>query len=101
LKCSYHSDIVQESSEQLARKESHLVVDKRIGILRDCSVTWLWDAFTTVNKSDIVKKAFEMCHVHTFNLSFESLTSYAVREKLRSLKVDDPQFWDELTSHAP
>lgn len=42
-----------------------------------------------------------MCHVHTFNLSYESLTSYAVREKLRSLKVDDPQFWDELTSHAP
>jgi hypothetical protein len=24
-----------------------------------------------------------------------------MREKLRSLKVDDPQFWDELTSHAP
>ncbi|KAG1785206.1 uncharacterized protein HD556DRAFT_1450956 [Suillus plorans] len=55
--------------------------DKRIGILRDRSVTWLWDAFTTVNKSDIVKKAFEMCHVHTFNLSYE-------------------RFWDELMCHA-
>lgn len=56
LKCSYHSDIVQELSEQLACKESRLVVDKWIGILWDHSVTWLWDAFTTVNKSDIVKK---------------------------------------------
>ncbi|KAG1724689.1 uncharacterized protein EDB91DRAFT_1087362 [Suillus paluster] len=49
-------------------------------------ITWLWDAFMTVNKPDIVKK---------------SLTSYAVREKLRNLKVDDPQFWEELTSHTP
>ncbi|KAG1793278.1 uncharacterized protein HD556DRAFT_1443709 [Suillus plorans] len=64
-------------------------------------MTWLWDAFTTVDKSDIVKKAFEMCRVRTFNLLYESLTSYAVREKLRNLKVDDPQFWDELTSHTP
>ncbi|KAG1749219.1 hypothetical protein EDB19DRAFT_1904732 [Suillus lakei] len=54
-----------------------------------------------INKPDIVKKAFEMRHVHTFNLSYKSLTSYAVQEKLRNLKVNDPQFWEELTSHAP
>lgn len=41
-------------------------------------------------------QVFDMCHVRTFNLMYESLTSHAVREKLNNLKVEDPQFWDEL-----
>lgn len=32
-----------------------------------------------------------------FNLSYQSLTSYTAREKLRNLKNDEPEFWDELT----
>jgi hypothetical protein len=56
LKRSYHSDVVLEMSDQLAREETHIVVDKRIGVLRDRSVTWLWDAFNTINKAEIVKK---------------------------------------------
>jgi hypothetical protein len=48
LKCSYHSGVVLEMSDQLAREETHLVVDQRIGVLCDRSMTWLWDAFNTV-----------------------------------------------------
>ncbi|KAG2067098.1 hypothetical protein BDR04DRAFT_1159526 [Suillus decipiens] len=67
-----------------------------IGVLHDCSVTWLWDAFSTVNTPDIVKKSFEMCCVRSFNLSYQSLTSYAAQEKLRNLKNNEPEFWDKL-----
>ncbi|KAF8805765.1 hypothetical protein BYT27DRAFT_7103779, partial [Phlegmacium glaucopus] len=41
-------------------------------------------------------KSFKMCHVRGWNLSYESLTSFDARNKLRELKVDDPVFWNEL-----
>jgi hypothetical protein len=56
LKRSYHTDIVEEITRQLDRGERNVVVDKRLGILRDRSVVWLWDAFCTINKPAIVKK---------------------------------------------
>jgi hypothetical protein len=45
-------------------------------------------------------KAFELCRVRGWDLSFESLTSYEMHEKLRSLKTDDPTFWAELNTVA-
>jgi hypothetical protein len=42
-------------------------------------------------------QAFEMCRVRGFDLSYESLTGFAAREKLRGLKTNDPEFWKELT----
>ena len=74
LKRSYHSDVVLELSKQLAREETRLVVDKRIGVLRDRSITWLWDAFTTVNKPDIVKKVSNQprSSVYTYSRLTES-----------------------------
>ena len=39
-----------------------------------------------------------MCHVKEFNLSYNCLTGYAVRDKLRNLKKTDPEFWKELTA---
>jgi hypothetical protein len=38
-----------------------------------------------------------MCHVRQWNLSYQSLTSYEARARLRSLKQDNPEFWFELT----
>jgi len=55
LKCSYHSDVAQEMLQQLAHNEN-LVIDKCVAIMRDWSITWMWDAFKTVGKSIIVKK---------------------------------------------
>lgn len=37
-----------------------------------------------------------MCRVKDSNLSYESLTSYAIRDRLRNLKKTDPDFWKEL-----
>ena len=37
-----------------------------------------------------------MCRTGSFNLSYESLTSYEARQKLRDLKSSDPEFWAEL-----
>lgn len=37
-----------------------------------------------------------MCRVKDFNLSYESLTGYMVRDRLRNLKKTDPEFWQEL-----
>jgi hypothetical protein len=33
-------------------------------------------------------------------MSYESLTSYEARQKLRDLKITDPEFWDQLTRKA-
>lgn len=38
-----------------------------------------------------------MCRTGDFNLSYDSLTSYEARQKLRNLKTTDSEFWDELT----
>lgn len=45
-------------------------------------------------------KAFELCRIRGWDLSYESLTSYEMREKLRSLKTTDPTFWAELCNTA-
>ncbi|KAG2130969.1 uncharacterized protein EDB93DRAFT_1108195 [Suillus bovinus] len=87
-------------SQQLAHNEN-LVIDKCVAIMRNKSVTWMWDTFKTVGKPIIVKKAFEMCYVCEFNLSYESLTGFPAQDKLRKLKSEDPEFWEELTKVKP
>jgi hypothetical protein len=41
-----------------------------------------------------------MCRTGKFNLSYQSLTSFTAREKLRNLKSTNPEFWQELTTVA-
>lgn len=41
-----------------------------------------------------------MCRVRGWNLSYESLTSFDARKKLRDLKVEDPTFWNELSGEG-
>lgn len=45
----------------------------------------------------MILQAFALCQAGDFNLSYESLTSFAVREKLRNFKTTDPDFWAELS----
>ncbi|KAG1783144.1 hypothetical protein EV702DRAFT_931796, partial [Suillus placidus] len=97
LKRSYHANLVEEVAAQLDRDEVDIIVDKRIGILRDRSLSWIWNAFQTINKPEIVKKAFEMCTIRGFNLLFECLVGFQARDRLRNLKNTDPKFWKELT----
>ena len=39
-----------------------------------------------------------MCRVRQWNLSYGSLTSNETREKLRTLKKEEPLFWDKLSA---
>jgi hypothetical protein len=41
-------------------------------------------------------QAFELCCVKGLNLSYQCLTSFEAREKLRNLKTTDPEFHSEL-----
>ncbi|KAG1854738.1 hypothetical protein C8R48DRAFT_776634 [Suillus tomentosus] len=97
LKRSYHEDIVRSISQQIDNSTENILFDKRKAVLRDLSVKWIWDDYNAVNRPKIVRKAFEMCHVCKFDLSYASLTSFAAREKLHQLKHTDPEFWAELT----
>ncbi|KAF6742214.1 hypothetical protein DFP72DRAFT_752719, partial [Ephemerocybe angulata] len=97
IRCSYHDYIVYEMLTKAAKKEP-LILDTRVGALRDASVQWLHDAHKAVNKPELVKKAFEGCVVpgRNIDLSYEKLTSFEVRERLRNMKNEDPAFYKEL-----
>ena len=55
LKCSYHKDVVAAISKQMDDNVD-IVIDKRLGVLQDQSVIWLWKAHQTLNKPEIIKK---------------------------------------------
>ena len=57
LKRSYHADVVQEISDQFSKGTEHIIVDKQLAVLHNCSITWLWDMFKTVKRPELVKKA--------------------------------------------
>ncbi|KAF8221878.1 hypothetical protein L208DRAFT_1325606, partial [Tricholoma matsutake] len=43
-------------------------------------------------------KAFQLCCIQEWNLSYKCLTSFTARERLRKMKEIDPEFWKELTT---
>ncbi|KAL1939409.1 hypothetical protein VTO73DRAFT_9965 [Trametes versicolor] len=100
IKKSAHTDVVEETLEQLkkgvAPQEVHM--KKNIGIVRDRSVQWVVNGFKAINKESIIKKAFRLCEAGTFNMSFESLTSLKAKQALNELKKSDPAFYAEITS---
>ncbi|KDQ50960.1 hypothetical protein JAAARDRAFT_707172 [Jaapia argillacea MUCL 33604] len=67
-----------------------------VGVLRDRTVSWIWNAYQTLNKEALVKKAFKLCRIGDYNLSYETLTSFEARQHLRNLKTSDPVFWVDL-----
>ncbi len=120
LRRSYHDDVVKDMLEQLDNGEENPTTSTRVGYLRDLSVGWIWRAYTTLNKEEIVKKvsgkllvtrsrndspdydhtqAFEKCAVGDFNLSYACLTSTHSRAKLRERKAADSEFRKELEEH--
>jgi hypothetical protein len=56
LKRSYHQDVVTDILEQIDQGKDKIMVEKRLGILRDRSVGWLWDAHRTLNNKQTIKK---------------------------------------------
>jgi hypothetical protein len=58
LKRLCHRDIVDEILTQVDNdvSESNITVDKTVSILRDHTVSWLWDVYMTLKEPRIVKK---------------------------------------------
>jgi hypothetical protein len=58
LKRSAHEDIVNEVLRQLEAGASpqKVTIDSGIKVMRNRTVSWLWRAYNTVNKPDIIKK---------------------------------------------
>ncbi|KAK6996841.1 hypothetical protein R3P38DRAFT_2654258, partial [Favolaschia claudopus] len=70
--------------------------DTYVGPLRDASVGWLWDACKVINNETIIKKAWALCKVREWDLSYECLTSPRIRARLRKEEADNTPFWKEL-----
>lgn len=99
LKQSAHDDVVQEVLQQLkipGKQLDDVIIDTTLGVLRNHTVKWMWNAFEKLNKPKIIKKAWAMCKAGDLNLSYESLTSFEAGQALRDLPVSDPAFYAEL-----
>ena len=62
VKRSYHEDVVAAILKQIDEDADTIRVDKRLGILHDQSVRWLWNAHQMLNKPEIVKKVSHAWH---------------------------------------
>ncbi|KAG9125184.1 hypothetical protein FRC07_008640 [Ceratobasidium sp. 392] len=100
-----HEDIIQETLDLLeaGADPSEIANDTTLKTLRNRSVRWVLEGYNSINNSDLVKKAFELCSVPNtdFNLSYESLTSREARAAILELRSTDPTFYAEITSGAP
>ncbi|KAF7366966.1 hypothetical protein MSAN_00955300 [Mycena sanguinolenta] len=70
--------------------------DTHVGPLRQASVAWLWAGYSVINDPVLVKKAFALCKVREWDLSYESLTSARIRARLRKEEAGKTQLWKEL-----
>lgn len=55
IKVSYHADLVDDFLGQMKENRT-LEFDTHIGALRDASVGWIWNAYRTIQKGELVKK---------------------------------------------
>ena len=51
-----HQDVVDEILAQVDDGKIDVTVDKTVGVLHDRTVSWLWDAYQTLNDPCVVKK---------------------------------------------
>jgi len=65
LKRSYHEDVVRVILKQIEDGTDVIEIDKRLAVLRDQSVSWLWTAHQTLNRPEIVKKVNYLHHIRS------------------------------------
>ena len=61
IRRSYHEDIVSEFVGQLNDGKTFLQINDSIGVLRDRSVGWMWNAFMVLKNKELVKKVCPRC----------------------------------------
>ena len=67
IRKSYHEDIVAEFVSQLNNGTTILKIDDSIGVLRNRSVGWMWNAFMVLKNKELVKK---VCLSYDHNVKF-------------------------------
>ena len=114
-------DIVDDTMVQLNKgaKPEKVVFVKKIGVVWDCSVSWLVNAYEAINNHELVEKvtqflkyikslfltkftqAFKLCLVEKdgLNLSYECLTSKKARDTLAEQIAASPEFERSLQCH--
>lgn len=62
IRRAQHNDIVQETIQQLDSgvRPQDVKLDTRLGVLRNCSVSWLVEAYHAINKPEIVLKVYQL-----------------------------------------
>ena len=65
LKRSYHEDVVRVILKQIEDATDIIEIDKRLAVLQDQSVSWLWTAHQTLNRPEIVKKVSYLHHIRS------------------------------------
>ena len=68
MRKSYHEDVVNEFLSELNKGNNSPSLKDALGVIRDRSVRWLWNAYNTVNNKALVKK---VCF--HFNITHQSL----------------------------
>ena len=63
IRKSYHEDIVAEFVGQLNNGSTILKINDSIGVLRDRSVGWIWNAFLVLKNKELIKK---VCRYHGY-----------------------------------
>jgi hypothetical protein len=56
LRRSYHEDVIEEVLTQIDNGAETIELEKKLGVLRDRTVRWMWEAYGMLNKPEIVKK---------------------------------------------
>ncbi|KAI0083119.1 hypothetical protein BDY19DRAFT_872672, partial [Irpex rosettiformis] len=94
IKKAAHRHVVEETLIKLRNGEpaSSIKLDKSIGTLRDRSIEWMVKGYEAVNDVNFVRKAWKKCNGGNYNLSRESLTSFAIRDELNRLPQTDSAF---------
>jgi hypothetical protein len=55
---------VAEILQQIDNGDESITVEKKLGVMRDRSVGWLWDAFKTLNNEQTIKKVNGYLNLH-------------------------------------
>ncbi len=56
MRKSYHEDIVDELLTELNNGNSTPNLKETLGVLRDHSVRWMWNAYQALSNKEVVKK---------------------------------------------
>jgi hypothetical protein len=75
LRRSYHEDIVAEMSGQLEKNGKITLVDDRIGVVRNRSVRWIWNAWKMINDNPslVLKVRNKYIPIKMPNLTLDSI----------------------------